>query len=58
MTLSKTTALAVKLTLVAAAALSLSGCLIVVADDDGDFHHGHHRDAPATDEKPAETGSF
>ncbi|EGF90654.1 hypothetical protein ABI_36850 [Asticcacaulis biprosthecium C19] len=58
MTLSKTTALAVKLTLVAAVAISLSGCLIVVGDGEDDIHHGHHRDAPAADEKPAETGSF
>lgn len=58
MTFSKTTALAAKLTLVAAVAISLSGCLIIVSDKDDDFHHGHHKDAPAADEKPAETGSF
>ena len=47
MTTTKTAITALKLACIAAIAVSLSGCLIVVADGDDDFHHGHHNDAPA-----------
>jgi len=48
-----------KLVAVAALASSLSGCIVYVSPDDHDhrvrFYHHIDKDAPAPDEKPADT---
>lgn len=49
---------ALKLAILAALGVTLSGCIIYEGPDRGNFHHhhdewSHHDDKPAPDEKPA-----